>query len=186
MDSRSREASSGSAKDPVAASPFDGGKARLFGGLVGLVVVLDLVTKVLVQRTLDLYEQVDVLGSFLRLTFIYNPGAAFGINLGPHSRWIFLALSVLVLATLLSMFAFTPGRDRLRLAAIGLVSGGALGNLIDRIKSERGVVDFLDVGIGTVRWPVFNVADMALTIGAIILALSLWREERLVRQTERH
>ena len=162
------------------------GKTALFGGLVTAVVVLDLTTKILVQRTLSLYEQRDVLGSFLRLTYIYNPGAAFGINLGPYSRWIFLGLSVLVLAALFGMFAFTPAKDRLRIGAIGLVCGGALGNLVDRIKSESGVVDFLDVGVGTVRWPVFNVADMALTVGAIILALSLWREEkRLVRRPER-
>jgi signal peptidase II len=161
-------------------------KAPLFYGLVGVVVLLDLTTKIVVQRTLTLYEQRDVLGTFLRLTYIYNPGAAFGINLGPYSRWIFLALSVLVLAALFGMFAFTPAKDRLRIGAIGLVCGGALGNLVDRIKSERGVVDFLDVGIGTVRWPVFNVADMALTVGAIILALSLWREEkRLVGKPER-
>lgn len=162
-------------------------KAPLFYGLVGVVVLLDLTTKIVVQRTLTLYEQRDVLGTFLRLTYIYNPGAAFGINLGPYSRWIFLALSVLVLAALFGMFAFTPAKDRLRIGAIGLVCGGALGNLVDRIKSERGVVDFLDVGIGTVRWPVFNVADMALTVGAIILALSLWREEkRLVGKPERN
>jgi signal peptidase II len=162
-------------------------KAPLFYGLVGVVVLLDLTTKIVVQRTLTLYEQRDVLGTFLRLTYIYNPGAAFGINLGPYSRWIFLALSVLVLAALFGMFAFTPAKDRLRIGAIGLVCGGALGNLVDRIKSESGVVDFLDVGIGTVRWPVFNVADMALTVGAIILALSLWREEkRLVGKPERN
>jgi signal peptidase II len=162
------------------------GKAALFYGLVAAVLALDVATKVLVQRTLSLYEQRDVLGSFLRLTYIFNPGAAFGINLGPYSRWIFLALSVLVLAALFGMFAFTPAKDRLRIGAIGLVCGGALGNLVDRIKSENGVVDFLDVGIGATRWPVFNVADMALTVGAIILALSLWREEkRLVRGPER-
>jgi signal peptidase II len=171
-------------KDQDARSP---GKAPLFYGLVAAVGVLDLITKILVQRTLSLYEQRDVLGSFLRLTYIYNPGAAFGINLGPYSRWIFLALSVVVLAALFGMFAFTPGKDRLRIGAIGLVCGGALGNLVDRIKSESGVVDFLDVGFGTVRWPVFNVADMALTVGAIILALSLWREEkRLVSKPERN
>jgi signal peptidase II len=61
---------------------------------------------------------------------------------------------------------------------VALVTAGALGNMIDRVRSPRGVVDFLDVGVGNVRWPVFNVADIAVTTGAILLALSLWREEQ--------
>lgn len=159
-------------------SALERGKVVRFASVVGIVVALDVITKIIVQNTLVLYEQRDVLGSILRLTYIYNPGAAFGIHLGPWSRWIFLALSLAVLAALLGMFAFTPARDRLRITAIALVCGGALGNLVDRVKSSRGVVDFLDVGFGTVRWPVFNVADMALTVGALILAVSLWREEK--------
>jgi signal peptidase II len=129
---------------------------------------------------MQLYEQIDVLGSVVRLTYIFNPGAAFGLHLGPLSRWIFLGLSIVVLVALFGMYAYTPERDRSRLIALGLVCGGAAGNLLDRIKSARGVVDFLDIGIGASRWPVFNVADMALTVGAIVLAMSLWREERRV------
>src|SRR5258705_2211813 len=68
-----------------------------------------------------------------------------------------------------------PVGDRFRQLALGLVAGGAAGNLIDRIRSARGVVDFLDVGIGAYRWPTFNVADIAVSCGAIALAISLWR-----------
>lgn len=153
-------------------------KHVLFAAVVAGVLFVDIVTKLAVQRSLQLYEQRDVVGSLVRLTYIYNPGAAFGIHLGPWSRWIFLILSIVVLGALIGMLAFTPARDRIRVFAIALICGGAAGNLIDRIKSERGVVDFLDVGIGVTRWPVFNVADMALTVGAVILAVSLWREER--------
>jgi signal peptidase II len=124
------------------------------------------------------YEQKDVIGEYLRLTYIHNTGAAFGIQLGPYSREIFLVLSIVALAALAMMYYYTPVSDRLRLASIALICGGAIGNLIDRVRSHHGVVDFLDVGIGTVRWPVFNVADMAVTAGAIILALSLWKEEK--------
>jgi hypothetical protein len=77
---------------------------------------------------------------------------------------------------------FTPVADRLRLTAIALICGGAIGNLIDRVRSESGVVDFIDVGVGNIRWPVFNVADIAVTTGAIILALSLWKEEQGVER----
>jgi signal peptidase II len=153
-------------------------KLALFGGIVGAVLAFDIFTKQLVQRKMLVYEQRDIIGEYLRLTYIHNTGAAFGIQLGPYSREIFLVLSLVALVALAMMYYYTPLADRLRLASIALICGGAVGNLIDRVRSEHGVVDFLDVGIGTVRWPVFNVADMAVTAGAIILALSLWKEEK--------
>ena len=160
---------------------WNGAKARLFTGVVGIVLVLDVTTKLAIQRTFRIAEQVELLGDYVRLTYIYNPGAAFGLHLGEHSRIIFLLLSLVALAALLAMYWVTPARDRIRLAAIALVCGGAIGNLIDRVRSPRGVVDFMDVGFGTARWPVFNVADVAVTIGAIVLALSLWREDHAAR-----
>jgi signal peptidase II len=162
------------------AQGMTGGKAVLFGGVLGGVVALDLVTKLMVQRTVDLYQQIPIVGDYIRLTYIHNPGAAFGIELGDHSRIIFLVLSGIALLALGAMYWFTPASDRLRLASIALICGGALGNLMDRVRSAAGVVDFLDVGVGTVRWPVFNVADIAVTTGAIVLALSLWKEEKRV------
>ena len=157
-------------------------KLVLLAAIVVAVVTLDLVTKAIVQRTFMLNEQIDVLGSFLRLTYIHNPGAAFGIYLGEFSRVIFMGLSVAALVILTLMYWYTPASDRGRLLAIALICAGALGNLLDRIRSPHGVVDFVDVGFGQWRWPVFNVADMAVTVGAVVLALSLWREER--RQPE--
>jgi signal peptidase II len=65
-----------------------------------------------------------------------------------------------------------------RLTALGLVCGGAIGNLLDRVRSARGVVDFIDVWIGPFHWPTFNVADMAVTCGAVALAAVLWQEGR--------
>lgn len=156
----------------------EGGKAALYAGLVGGIVALDAVTKYVVQQTLVLYHPVPVLGDVFRLTYIYNPGAAFGLHLGNYSRYIFLVLTVVAVAVLFVWYRSTPSGDRLRLVAIAAVTGGAIGNLIDRIRSHRGVVDFLDVGIGAVRWPVFNVADIAVTTGAILLAISLWKEEQ--------
>jgi signal peptidase II len=155
-------------------------KAALFVGILAGVVALDLVTKLVVMRTIGLYHTIDVIGSYVRLTYIHNPGAAFGIDVGPYSRVVFLVLSVIALIALAAMYWFTPAADRIRLTAIALICGGAVGNLLDRIRSAAGVVDFIDVGIGDVRWPVFNVADIAVTTGAVILALSLWKEERRV------
>lgn len=153
-------------------------KAVLFAVLVGGIVIFDYATKALVQNSMHLYQQIDLIGEYVRLTYIYNPGAAFGIHLGPHSRMIFLLLSAVALMALAGMYWFTPARDRVRLGAIALICGGAMGNLIDRVRSHHGVVDFLDLGVGDIRWPIFNVADIAVTTGATILALSLWNEER--------
>lgn len=155
-------------------------KALVFATVLAGVLALDIATKILVQKHFFLYQQMDIIGEYVRLTYIYNPGAAFGIHLGEHSRGIFLVLSLVALAALIAMFWFTNAADRLRLISISLICGGAIGNLIDRVRSESGVVDFIDVGVGTIRWPVFNVADMAVTAGAIILALSLWKEEQRV------
>jgi len=154
------------------------GKLRLLLVVPGIVLLLDRITKWIVQSRFALYEQVDVLGSVIRLTYIHNPGAAFGLYLGPWSRQIFLVLSAVAIAVLAALYWFTPAAERARLLAIALICGGALGNFVDRLRSAHGVVDFVDVGFGTLRWPVFNVADMAVTTGAIVLALSLWREDR--------
>ncbi|HEX7090087.1 MAG TPA: signal peptidase II [Longimicrobiales bacterium] len=161
-----------------AVRPWTGSKAAWFVMVVGSVLAVDVVTKLAIQQSLHLYEQVPIIGDYIRLTYIYNPGAAFGIQLGPHSRLVFMVLSVVALVLLGGMYWNTPIHDRVRLTAISLVCGGAVGNLVDRIRSPHGVVDFLDVGVGDVRWPVFNIADIAVTTGAIFLALSLWREER--------
>lgn len=158
--------------------PGEGSRALIYGGVVGIIVALDALTKGIAQRTLPPYQPVPVIGDVLRLTYIYNPGAAFGMHLGQHSRYLFLSLTIIVLVVLFFWYRSTPASDRVRLLAIATVSGGAIGNLIDRVRSSRGVVDFLDIGFGAVRWPVFNVADIAVTSGALLLAISLWREER--------
>lgn len=157
---------------------FTGRKAALYVTLVGVIVGFDALTKYVVQQSLILYHPVPVLGDFFRLTYIYNPGAAFGLSLGAYSRYIFLFLTVVAVVVLFVWYHSTGEDDRLRLVAIASVTGGAIGNLIDRVRSPRGVVDFLDVGFGAVRWPVFNIADIAVTIGAILLAISLWKEEQ--------
>ena len=153
-----------------------GTERRRFGLVVAVVVALDLVTKLIAVRALPPYLGVRLMGDALQLRLVYNSGAAFGLNLGDHSRLIFTALSVAAIVVLVSMLRATRPGDWLRLYALAAICAGALGNLIDRVRSARGVVDFLDVGVGALRWPTFNVADMAVTCGAVALALSLWGE----------
>jgi signal peptidase II len=156
----------------------NGASRSLFWGVLSGVVVLDLVSKLLVVRVLPSHMPVRVAGNWVTLQLVYNRGAAFGIHVGDYSRVVFTALALLALVVLGAMVRQTNENHRVRLLALGLVCGGAVGNLIDRIRSSSGVVDFIDVGIGQLRWPTFNVADMAVTCGAIALALVLWAEGR--------
>src|SRR6202008_2705657 len=104
---------------------------------------------------------------FFRLPYIFNRGAAFGLNLGEASRWIFMGLAAVAVGVLWMMYRGKPWTDRRRGGGIASGTGRAIGKLMDRVRSSRGVVDFLDFGVGEVRWPVFNVADIAVTCGAL-------------------
>jgi len=151
---------------------------RLFWGTATIIVVLDIVTKLVAEAVLTRRLRIPVIGDFVQLRLVYNECAAFGLCLGEYSRWIFFALALVALVVLGSMVRAAPRGDRVRLVALSLVCAGAVGNVIDRVRSPLGVVDFLDVGIGNRRWPTFNVADSAITVGAIALAVSLWLEGR--------
>jgi len=150
----------------------------LFWSVVVVIVTADVITKALAVYSLFPQRMPhEILGATVRLTLVYNPGAAFGLHLGAYSRWIFMVLTVGALFILGRLYRSTRAGDLLRTLAIALVCGGALGNLIDRIRSAAGVVDFIDVGLGDMRWPTFNVADMAVSIGAFLLAWVLWGDE---------
>jgi len=144
-----------------------------------VVLILDLITKAVAVSVLaPSGAPVPVIGEWFRFALVYNPGAAFGLHLGEYSRWLFMALTGVALVVLWRLFRQSADHDIRRLLAISLVAAGAIGNVIDRIRSELGVVDFIDIGVGVHRWPTFNVADMAVSSGALLLALVLWREER--------
>lgn len=144
--------------------------ARIAALIAGaLVLVLDVVTKQWVTDTYPLYSTRELLGDGLRLTHIHNAGAAFGLFQG--SRWPLVSISVIAVLAV-SYLLFTRARRHRVALPLGLILGGALGNLIDRIRLGR-VVDFLDIGYGDWRWPVFNVADAAVTVAVIWLAVVL-------------
>lgn len=140
--------------------------ARSWGWMLlaaALVVGLDQITKALVIGAIDPGEKREVL-PFLDLVHVLNDGVAFGF-LGDSSQGIVLVVTLAALALVVGWFAFN--RDRpLAWLAVGLLAGGALGNLIDRLTRD-GVVDFIDFP----AWPSFNVADIAITLGALTLAL---------------
>ena len=140
------------------------GNARLFWPVAAGFLATDILTKWWAERALaPMHTRHEVLGDWMTFTLLYNPGAAFGLHLGDWSRWIFTALTVAAVVILTRMYRATPHRDTPRLIALGMILGGAFGNLIDRLKSGRGVVDFIDVGVGDMRWPTFNVADIGVS-----------------------
>ena len=153
--------------------------ALAFWAVVSAVTAADVFTKWWAETALKPQGfPRSISGEWLRLTLVYNPGAAFGLNVGEHSRWVFMALTVIALGILGRLYLSTRDGDMSRAVALALVCAGALGNLIDRVRSGRGVVDFIDIGIGATRWPTFNVADMAVSTGAVLLAWVLWYQDQ--------
>lgn len=157
-----------------------------FWAIVAAVVALDFTSKKWAVEALSpRHIPHEVIGDFVRFTLAYNPGAAFGMHLGPGSRWIFAVLSIVIVAVLLRTTADLTREARLAAIGVPVVIGGAIGNLLDRIFQREGVVDFIDIGFGDVRFWTFNVADSAVTVGAACLVLALWQIERAQLARER-
>jgi len=147
----------------------------LFLACAASILVLDQVSKAIMASRLLLGRPVPLLGDFVRLTLVHNTGAAFGLF--PGSRLPFILISILAIGVVLYLFARAAYHGLMNRILLGCILGGALGNLVDRIRWGR-VVDFIDVGVGTLRWPVFNVADSAVTLGVILLAWNISRSSR--------
>ena len=157
-------------------------KITVFATITPSVLVLDLISKSWALDTLGGGSRSEIFGGFVPLTLAYNRGAAFGISLGDDSRWFFIPITILALILLLVLLKQAARRDWLRLVSISMVVAGALGNLYDRVRWDRGVVDFIGpIDLGIMDWPIFNVADMSITCGAVLLAISFWEEERRER-----
>jgi signal peptidase II len=152
-------------------------KARWFWPLALALLVADCASKRVVESRLAVGQAHPLMGEVVRFTLSYNTNAAMGFQLGGNSRRLVLsALTVAALVVLGFLYHRTRPSERLRVIGVALVAGGALGNLVDRLRSSAGVVDFIDVGVSNVRFWTFNVADMGITIGAtlLLLALSRW------------
>ena len=144
------------------------------------VVATDQLTKWLVMRTFEPYEVLPVIPGFFNLTFITNTGAAFGMFAGAESVWrqvFFLVVGAAALIILFFAFHHYRRQGLLYVVALGLIGGGAVGNMIDRIRFGS-VVDFLDFYIQGYHWPAFNVADSAITVGVGLFLLASFLEEK--------
>lgn len=154
-------------------------KAAVFWPLVSLLVLADCTTKqVAAERLEPEHVPHEVLGDVVRFTLAYNPGASFSVSLGEHTRWILSSLAFGVLAVLMVQYRRVAQHDRMLALALAFIVAGACGNLLDRLRRPRGVVDFIDIGIGDVRFWTFNLADVAVFCGAVLLAHLLIRRDR--------
>ncbi|MBD3180025.1 MAG: signal peptidase II [Candidatus Latescibacteria bacterium] len=138
----------------------------LYFTIAALVVILDQASKRIVLNTLSRGEPREVIGSILRIKLSYNPGAILGFL--SESRPVLLAMTFISIAALIFFSYRMRYAPVLKRVSLGLILGGAFGNLVDRVASGS-VVDFIDMGIGSYRWPTYNVADIAVTVGAVIL-----------------
>lgn len=139
--------------------------------LTGVVILVDQVTKLYIMRTMRLHESIIVIPNLFNLTYIRNPGAAFGLlaNSSNAFRMVFFGLtSIFALGLLGTILVRMPEKDWVGRLSVASILGGAVGNLIDRLRYGE-VVDFLDVYVEQYHWPAFNVADSAITIGVILL-----------------
>lgn len=149
--------------------------------LTACVIVLDQVTKQIAQTVLTPYEPVSVVPSF-NLALMYNTGAAFSIlaDAGGWQRWFFVVLSAAVSCFLVAWMSRLHRDEPLLAAALSLILGGAIGNLIDRVFFGH-VIDFIQVYYASWYWPAFNVADSAITVGAMLLVVSTFVSPRTGR-----
>jgi len=145
----------------------------------GLVVILDQLSKLWVVGSFLTHESLPVIPGLFNLTFVTNTGAAFGILAGTQSlgrQLFFVGVALVALVVLYMAYKEYREQGQIYMTAIGLVAGGALGNLVDRLRLGH-VIDFLDFYFRQSHWPAFNIADSAITIGVGLFLLAGFREQ---------
>jgi signal peptidase II len=144
------------------------------------VAAFDQYTKMLVHSSFDLGESIRIINNFFNLTYVRNTGAAFGIFGTAHETFrqvFFLSIPPIAVGLILYFLYSVPETDKLEIYALSIISGGAIGNYIDRIRFGY-VIDFLDFHIANkYTWPAFNVADSAIVIGVVILTILMFQKK---------
>ena len=150
--------------------------------VAGAVVIFDQITKQIVRNSMELGESFDILGSVLRFTFVENKGLAFSIKVSNIA--IFTGLSFIASAVVFYYLYKYRNESFNIYLPLALIFGGAIGNMIDRILFSK-VVDFVDVGISSYRWPVFNIADSAVSVGLVWFLIVSWTMKELGEEPEK-
>ncbi len=159
----------------------------LFFIIALLVVVVDQLTKVLIVSSFSLYESWEIIPSFFNLTYLTNNGAAFSILAGQPALWrqlFFITATVIALVVIVIAYRSYRRESKWYVISLALIAGGAIGNLVDRIRLAH-VVDFLDVYVGNYHWPAFNIADSGITVGVVIFMItSIYLERKKKNKSE--
>ncbi len=143
--------------------------------IAGTIVIADQITKAVVLAEMALYESINIIPGFFSLTHIHNPGGAFGFLAQQDSAVrvaVFLVASTVAIGLIFIFYRQIPRSHPVLASGLALIFGGAIGNLIDRLRFGK-VVDFLDFYIGNLHWPAFNVADSAIVVGVTIFLVHL-------------
>ncbi|MFA7061541.1 MAG: signal peptidase II [Pedobacter sp.] len=156
----------------------------LFGAIAVLGLIFDQITKVYIDRTMQLYQSIPVVDNFFHITYVRNRGAAFSFLSQASWRLPFF-IAVSLIAAIVIIIAFNKLREDQKLAQVSLamIFSGAVGNLIDRVRLGE-VIDFLEVFWRTYHWPAFNVADSLICIGVFLLAFDMLREEKRMKSMQ--
>jgi signal peptidase II len=156
-------------------------KYALTGLISGSVLVLDQITKLLVDKSMTIHQSVEIIPNFAHFTYLRNTGAAFGFLAGSHStlRIVFFGLiSVVAIGCIVYLLRSIRPQQKTLLVSLSLILGGAVGNLIDRLRLGE-VIDFIDLHWYHAHWPAFNVADSAISIGVVVLFVQMLRKGSL-------
>ncbi len=152
-------------------------KALAFWPVLLGLIALDCTTKDLaVEKLSPAHVPHQVIGDVVRFTLAYNPHAAMGLSLGSYSRVGFALLAAVMLGGLVVYRRRISAQNSVSAVALALIGGGAAGNMMDRVRSSLGVVDFIDVGVGNTRFYTFNVADAGVFCGTLLLLFVLMRQ----------
>ncbi|MFO7878223.1 MAG: signal peptidase II [Desulfovermiculus sp.] len=144
------------------------------------IILADQVTKALVRAYLPFMGVQSIVPGFMNLVHVQNRGAAFGFlsqNQGLWQPLFFIVITIAAIAIIFSLMYSGHRRDKIFQFSLGAILGGAIGNLIDRVLYGQ-VTDFIDLYIGHLHWPAFNVSDMAITTGALLLLIAVYRKGR--------
>jgi len=148
--------------------------------VAGTVIIIDQLTKLSIMQNMRLHESIPIIPNLFSLTYIRNPGAAFGLLAGSSNafRTLFFGVtSLFALGLLGTILVRLPANDWMGQLSIASILGGAIGNLLDRLQYGE-VIDFLDVYIETYHWPAFNVADSAISVGVVFLIIHFAFEKK--------
>lgn len=156
----------------------------LFAAISIIGIVIDQITKIYIDRSMQLYDSIPIIDNFFHLTYVRNRGAAFSFLSNASWRLPFF-ITVSIIAAIVILIAFKKMRDDQRLAhtSLALIFSGAIGNLIDRIRLGE-VIDFLDAHWYGHHWPAFNVADSLICVGVFLLAIDMVLEEKRLKNSQ--